>query len=345
MINTTETVAKSYKGEVEFIIRDKHGRILQQIREPNVIKIDAKEILPHRLAHTKVWDPMGGSGDGAWIDHGIDTEEFSVKYIVFGASFDDNGAPLNVADSRFYRIDSVTGTYVPVTLGVGADYDGGLINSIPITEPSAPLKRIERIYFESSYQPSGSPLLQNDVRAMNNVIVFETTLTKDEYNGFGTTSADFFTITEVALVGAREVTTTGSTPINPRDYFLTGSNGTVNTPFLATASGTSTVTLDSGEDASAIVEGDRIKLINYNGTDFTDLVNPYFLVVSKAVGGRDLVLDRTPVATDNNADLPIAGTVGVLRDGFKIFSHRILRSPVKKSADFTITARWRIAFS
>jgi hypothetical protein len=346
MINATETVAKSYKGEVEFIIRDKHGRVLQQIREPNIIKIDAKEILPHRLAHTRVWDPIGGSGDGAWVDHGIDTEEFSVKYIVFGASFDENGAPLNVADNRFYRIDSVTGTYVPVTLGVGADYDGGLINAIPITEPSSPLKRIERIYFESSYQPSGSPLLQNDVRAMNNVIVFETTLTKDEYNGFGTTSADFFTITEVALVGAREVTTTGGTPINPRDYFLTGSsNSTTGAPFLATASGTSTVALDAGEDASAIVEGDRIKLINYDGSEITDLVNPYFLVVSKAVGGRDLVLDRTPVTSNNNIDLPIAGTVGILRDGFKVFSHRILRSPVKKSADFTITARWRIAFS
>jgi hypothetical protein len=85
--------------------------------------------------------------------------------------------------------------------------------------------------------------------------------------------------------------------------------------------------------------------MNYDGSDITDLVNPYFLVVSKAVGGRDLVLDRTPVTSNNNIDLPIAGTVGILRDGFKIFSHRILRSPVKKSADFTITARWRIAFS
>ena len=343
MINTTETVAKSYKGEVEFIIRDKHGRVLEQIREPNIIKIDAKEILPHRMAHTRIWDPIGGSGDGAWVDHGIDTEEFSVKYIVFGASFDENGAPLNVADTRFYRPDSVTGTYVPVTLGVGAEYDGGLINAIPITEPSCPLKRIERIYFESSYQPSGSPLLQNDVRAMNNVIVFETTLTKDEYNGFGTTSADFFTITEVALVGAREVTVTGNTPIDPRNIFLTGSTGTSESPFLATASGTSTVALDTSEDATAISEGDRIRIINYDGTDYADLDNPYFLVISKAVGGRDLVLDRTPTVTDG--DLPIAGSIGILRDGFKIFSHRILRSPVKKSADFTITARWRIAFS
>jgi len=346
MINATETVAKNYKGEVEFIIRDKHGNVIDHIREPNIIKIDAKEILPHRLAHTKVWDPLGGSGDGAWVDHGIDTEEFSVKYIVFGASFDENGAPLNVADTRFYKADTVTGSYVPVTLEVGAKYDGGLINAIPVSEPDIPLKRIERIYFESSYQPSGSPLLQNDVRPMNNVIVFETTLTKDEYNGFGTTAADFFTITEVALVGAKEVSSIGSTPINPRNIFLTGSTGTSESPFLASASGTSTVTIDISEDASAISEGDRIKLVNIDGSEIADLVNPYFLVMSKAVGGKDLVLDRVPMTTDTqNIDLPIAGAVGVLRDGFKIFSHRILRSPVKKSADFTVTARWRIAFS
>ena len=181
---------------------------------------------------------------------------------------------------------------------------------------------------------------------MNNVIVFETTLTKDEYNGFGTTSADFFTITEVALVGAREVNSTGATPIDPRNIFLNGSAGTTELPYQAAASGTATVTLDTSENPLEITEGDRIKLVNTDGSAITDLVNPYFLVMSKAVGGRDLVLDRTPVTTDNsNNDLPIAGAVGVLRDGFKIFSHRILRSPVKKSADFTITARWRIAFN
>ena len=68
-------------------------------------------------------------------------------------------------------------------------------------------------------------------------------------------------------------------------------------------------------------------------------LNPYYLVISKAVGGRDITLDRVPVDVDN---APIAGDIGVLRDGFRIFSHRILKTPVKKSEDFEITVRWRI---
>ena len=43
---------------------------------------------------------------------------------------------------------------------------------------------------------------------------------------------------------------------------------------------------------------------------------------------------------DNNT--PITGVVGVYRDGFRIFSHRILKSPIKKSSDFEIVVRWRI---
>ena len=68
----------------------------------------------------------------------------------------------------------------------------------------------------------------------------------------------------------------------------------------------------------------------------------YDLVVNKALGGRDLTLDRTPVDADNIA---LTGDVGVLRDGFRIFSHRILKTPVKKSEDFEIVVRWRIIFN
>lgn len=330
-----------YKGEVEIEIRDKSGRIIEQRRENNLIKIFAKEILAHRLPYSKVWDPMGGTGSGAWVTHGIDLEEFAAKYIVFGASFDTEGNPLDVADTRFYTPDAVAGGYIPNTLGVGAEYDGGLINAVPIAEPSRPLKRIERVYFEPSYQPAGTPLLQDDVRAMNNIVVLETTLQKDEYNGFGMTSNDYFTLTEVALVGAAEIDSVGACECNPRDIFLTGSSGI---GLLASASGAATITLDmSVAEVDLIKEGDQIKIVKADTTAAADEVmnqiNPYYLVINKAIGGRDITLDRTPVDMDGT---PLVGEIGVLRDGFRIFSHRILKTPVKKSGDFEIVIRWRI---
>ena len=331
---------KLYRGEVEFDIKDRHGNTIRKIREPNIVKIFAKEILAHRLAYSKVWDYNGGTGTGAWVTHDIDIDEFAAKYIVFGASFDEDGNSLGFVDTRFYTPDSVSGGYVPKSLGVGAEYDGGLINPIPISEPVRPLKRIERIYFEPSYQPAGTPLLQEDVRAINNVIVFETTLRKDEYNGFGVTSGDFFTITEVALVGAAEIDLVGSCECNPRDIFLTGNSG--GNAFAAIASGTSTISLHSSEtDVDLIKEGDQIKIIESGGTNDSvlDQLQPYYLVISKAIGGRDLTLDRTPVTSDNSA---IVGDIGVLRDGFRIFSHRVLSSPPKKGAEYEITCRWRI---
>lgn len=333
---------KSYKGEIEFIVKDRHGRVLNSVREPNLVKIFAKEILSHRLPYSKVWDPSAGGGAGDWVTHNIDLDEFAAKYIVFGASFDDDGNPLDTADTRFYTEDSVIGGFVPISLGVGAEFDGGLINPVPISEPTRPLKRIERVFFEPSYQPSGTPLLQEDVRAMNNVVVLETTLLKSEYNGLGITASDFFTLTEVALVGAAEVGAVGACECAPRDIFLTGSSD--GDAFLATASGTTTISLDSSEtEVDAIKEGDQVKIVTAGSTaeadSILDQLNPYYLVVSKATGGRDIVLDRVPVDADDNE---LTGEIGVLRDGFRIFSHRILKSPVKKSEDFEIVVRWRI---
>jgi hypothetical protein len=333
---------KACQGEIEFIIKDRHGRVISTQRQPNIVKIFAKEILAHRLPHDRIWDVNANGGAGAWVAHDIDLEEFAAKYICFGASFDDDGNPLDTADTRYYTEDSVIGGFVPISLGVGAEYDGGLINPVPISEPSRPLKRIERIYFESSYQPSGTPLLQADVRAINNVVVLETTLLKSEYNGFGVSTSDFFTLTEVSLVGAAEVDLVGACECAPRDLFLTGdSNGLA---FVSSASGTTTVSLDpSVVNIDDIKEGDQVKLVARDTTaaDDSDLnqLNPYYLVISKAVGGHDVVLDRVPVDSDNAA---IVGDVGLLRDGFKIFSHRILKSPIKKSEDFEIVVRWRI---
>lgn len=340
-IRTKSGYEKACKGEVEIEVRDRNGQILETHREHNIVKIYAKEILSHRLPHTKVWDPNAGTGSGAWVSHSIDLEEFSAKYIVFGASFDSEGNPLDSADARFYIADSVVGGYVPITLGAGAEYDGGLINAIPIAEPNRPIKKIERVYFEPSYQPAGTPLLQEDVRAINNTVVFETTLRKDEYNGLGLTTSDFLTITEVALVGAAEISNTGSCECDPRSIFLTGSDGEA---LLASASGTATVSLDpSVSEVDVIKEGDQVKIVRSgttsNDDEILDQLNPYYLVISKAIGGRDIILDRVPIDSDNNT---ITGEIGLFRDGFRIFSHRILKTPVKKSEDFEIVVRWRI---
>jgi hypothetical protein len=338
---TPAGIMKSYDGEVEIEIRDLRGNTISKTREKNLIKIFAKEILSHRIPYSKVWNPTGGTGSGAWETHNIDLEEFAAKYIVFGASFDENLNPLDTADTRFYTFDSVSNSYTPIALGTGAEYDGGLINAITISEPERPLKRIERVYFESSYQPAGTPLLQSDVRAINNVVVLETTLRKDEYNGFGITANDFFTLTEVALVGAEEIDSVGACNCDPRDIFLKGDNGTA---LLASANGTATINLDpSVSSVDLIKEGDQIKIVAAASTAAADeelnQVSPYYLVVSKALGGRDITLDRTPVDADN---VEITGDIGVLRDGFRIFSHRILKSPVKKSEDFEIVVRWRL---
>jgi len=341
-INRTKNgYEKACRGEVEIIIKDRNGRIIEQHREHNIVKIFAKEILSHRLAYSKVWDPNAGTGSGDWVSHSIDLDEFAPKYIVFGASFDNDGNPLDTADARYYSIDPITGGSIPVTLGTGTEFDGGLINAIPISEPTRPLKRIERVYWEPSYQPAGTPLLQADVRAMNNVIVFETTLRKEEYNGFGLTSSDFFTLTEVALVGAEEIGSVGSCECDPRHIFLKGTSGI---PQVASTNGSATINLDMSEaEVDLIKEGDQIKIVEVGTTASEDAVlnqlNPYYLVINKAIGGRDITLDRVPVDVDGNT---ISGEIGLLRDGFRIFSHRILKTPVKKSIDFELVARWRV---
>jgi hypothetical protein len=331
----------AYRGEIEFEIKDRHGRIIEKHIQPNIVKIFAKEILSHRIISPKIWDTNATGGAGAWVTHDIDIDELAVRYIVFGASFDENGNALEAADDRYYIHDSISGKSVPLSLGVGADYDGGLINPIPISEPTRPLKRIERVFFESSYQPAGTPLLQSDVRAINNTVVLETTLKKEEYNGFGITGSDYFSITEVALVGAAEVDSVGACECSPRDIFLTGEGSNA---FDANAAGTTTVSLDpSVVNVDNIREGDQIKIVARDSTAAANAelnqLNPYYLVINKALGGRDITLDRVPVDEDNT---PITGEIGILRDGFRIFSHRILKSPVKKSEDFEITIRWRI---
>jgi len=339
---------KGYRGELEIEIRDRHGRVLDQIRENNIIKIYAKEILAHQIPYSKVWDPDADSGNGGWVSSGIDVdEEFAPKYILFGASFDEDGVALDSSDTRFYTPDPLTGLNIPRTLGPGAEFDGSLINPIPISEPTRALKRIERIYFEPSYQPAGTPLLQDDVRAINNVMVLETTLRADEYNGLGTSESDYFTITEAALVGGKALgSDVGACECLPDVLFREGH--TDGTPLAALLAGTDVVNIDSSEAAyvDVIKEGDQVKIVGLTtdgeGSDTLDQVSQFYLVTEKDVGSLSLRLDRAPTDSEGS---PLTGTVGIYREGLRIFSHRILSNPVKKASEIVLVVRWRIIWA
>lgn len=341
---------KGATGIIEFIIKDKNGEIVDHHIEKNVIKIFAKEMLAHRLPSSEVWDPEANGGAGDWVASGIDpTEEFAARYILFGASFDENGAPLGVNDPRYYTQDPVTGSFVPVRLTPAADFNGGLINAIPIEEPDRPLKRVENINFSPTYQPSSSPLVDSSVRAMNNIVQLETVLRIDEYNGFGVTDNDIFTITEVALAGGYRFDAVGSCDLVPSDLFLIGvPSGDEQISVAAVANGTNVVTISDSEPTSSLAafkQGGQIKLANRDGTqsdhETLNQVNPYYLVTEYS-GGRDLVLDRVPVDDQNS---PLTGDVGVFDASLRIFSHRILSFPVQKSENFEITVRWNIIFN
>ena len=334
------------QGVIEFIVKDKNGQIVQRWEEPNIVKIFAKEMLSHRLPSSQYWDPLASSGAGAWVNTDLDPdEEFSARYILLGASFDANGIPID-NDPRYYTTDPVTNTIVPIRLEPGADYDGELINSIPLTDPNRPLKKIEAIDFQPTYQPAGQPLLQSDVRAINNIVLLQTTIKLDEYNGFGLTDSDFFVLTEVALAGGRKIDSVDNCECKPRELFLEGPTGSAGVALHCVANGSDVISIDPSEtEVDLIKQGDQIKIVgpdDSQGEETLSQVSPFYLVMSKAVGGRDITLDRTPVFSTNT---PIVGGIGVFRDTLRIFSHRILKTPVKKSADFEITIIWRIIFN
>jgi hypothetical protein len=332
MLNETIPM-KTLHGEIEIIIKDRLGNVVQRITYPNIVKIFAKECLSHRLPFSKIWDPEAGSGAGAWVVSDIDPQEdFAAKYILLGASFDANGVPLDAEDTRYYTLDPATNLYRPIRLEPGADYEGGLINAIPISEPDRPLKRIESISFNPTYQPAGTPLLQADVRAINNILVVETTLKTTEYNGFGLSESDFFTITEVALAAGKTIDRVTDCDCDPKSLLLDG-------PYASELSGGDVVTLDSGSDIDVIRTGDQIKITGSGSDEELDQVNPFYLVLSKVAGGRDMQLDRVPTDSNNN---PLVGPANVWRDTLRIISHRILSAPVKKSSTYEITIRWLI---
>ena len=334
-ISVNEKVAREYFGEIELEFRDrKTQEIIETRRENNIVKIFAKETMSHSVVHDKIWDPQGGTGGGAWVENDS-FDDFKIKYMLLGASYDENGVPLDANDERYYQRDEVTGLYKPIQLMPGADYDGGLINAIPIDEQNnRPLKKIENVYWEPTYQPAGTPHLQPDVRAINNVLVVETTLTEDEYNGFGLVESDHFTITEVALSAGIELSSVTECDVDPRDLFLEG-------PYAANASGGDVISLTNATDADKLAKGDQIKLLPDGTGSEEEQVSPYYLILDKQESGSDITLDRTPMEGSS----AIAGDVNVWRDTLRIFSHRILSTPAKKSSSFQITIRWRIYFT
>jgi hypothetical protein len=187
------------------------------------------------------------------------------------------------------------------------------------------------------------------------MVQLETVLRINEYNGFGVTDNDIFTITEVALAGGHKFDTVGSCNLTPSDLFLIGvppsTGSTAGDEHVAVAvvtNGTNVVTISDSEPTSSLTafkEGGQIKLVSRGGTqsdhDTLNQVNPYYLV-TEYNGGRDLVLDRVPVDDQNN---PLTGDAGVFDASLRLFSHRILSFPVQKSANFEITVRWNIIFN
>ena len=352
------------RGVLEFIIKDRNGNIIDHIIEENIVKIFAKEMLAHKLPSTKIWNPVSG----AWEVQAntYQAEEFSARYILLGASFDSNGTPLGTNDPRYYTTDTVTQQVIPIRLTPGADFDGGLINAIPLVDPDRPLKKIEKITFSNTYQPTSTPLVDSSVRAINNIVTLETVIQTDEYNGFaGSSGNDFFTITEVALAGGREIGDISQCDLIPEDLFLQGNAdasavtacAAYDTALAAIANGTNVVSLDPSEvNVDLLKVGDQIKLVNRGGVQgatnsagdvvpgYTTLgqINPHYLVISKLPGGRDIELDRVPV---NDSGTAITGSIGLFKDTLKIFSQRILSTPVRKSSSFEITIRWNIIFN
>jgi hypothetical protein len=130
----------------------------------------------------------------------------------------------------------------------------------------------------------------------------------------------------------------------PRDIFLLGhTDGLPLQANIAVAGSTVSLTETTGEYINYIKVGDTIKIVASDSTaaenNELDQLNPFYLVMSKVNGGVDITVDRT-IRTANNT--PITGAVGVFKDEFRMFSHRILQTPVKKSSDFEVIVRWSI---
>ena len=109
------------------------------------------------------------------------------------------------------------------------------------------------------------------------------------------------------------------------------------------AGGTDVISIAPIEtEVDLIKEGDQIKIVGADDSESENSiaqVSPYYLVVNKVVGGRDIQLDRTPVDTNNT---PISGSIGVYRDTLRIIAQRVLSAPFKKMDLFEVECEWSI---
>jgi hypothetical protein len=118
-------------------------------------------------------------------------------------------------------------------------------------------------------------------------------------------------------------------------------------PIPSTATGGDVISINDVANAELIKEGDQIKVVSLSADSSgaygdLDQINPFYLVLSKSSTGLELQLDRVPV---DSTQTPITGDIGVFRDTLRIFSHRILTSPFKKTSDIEVLVRWRLIFS
>ncbi len=419
---------KTLRGEIEILTKDVNGNVISSFRQPNLIKASAKEILA-KMVTNRIWNGV------QWEDNDTN-EEFELKYFLFGASFDENYAALGSSDPRFYTVNQLTNAITPIQLSPGGDY---LINPIPLRESeNLPLKRIESMTWEASYQPSDTPYLNSDVRPMNNVLVLGTTIKPFEYNGLD--SNGYFTITEIALASGKEIDSDAASELTgssrtiaqclPEHVFLEGVGESSINQVIGSISGNTfsidpsvadpdsikigdkvlivqrsinaEITAPSSGNVISILPADAANLLSYIGGsvpvdgapaavdvggalnlikitaintgtgevtfvkqttlgqdelgglavsisdsifvenyNLLDQTNPWYLVMSKQVGGRDVVLDRTPKDSDN---VEVSGPAGIYRSTNRLFAHRILNAPVTKSSVYELEIKWRIIF-
>lgn len=308
-INIRDLSGKMAEGRLTMRIRNTITGEESTISDNNIIKVAAKEVMAINLAPPRVWDP----NEQEWVDNSL-SDDMSVRYMWFGTG------STSMLSSSF-------------------NYDGSLQEPILISTLT-PLKRIESVYLNNSYQPSGNPYNHDDVRAILNEIVFETVMKADEYNELPDTSGSDVILAEAGLVAARELPVDDDCGCAPDILFLGTENDGTAIPI--TFSGSEVVTINvSSSKHTTIKAGDQIKIVASGTlkTDMHDVIeqhNPYYTVVEKLTNGRDLLLDRIPRNADNDI---LTGSAGIFRVGHRLICYK--KIPVfRKSFPLEITFSW-----
>ena len=309
-INVRDKAKNVMSGKLTCKVRNVLTGETSVFHEDNIIKASAKEIMAMSLAPQRVWDPNAQE----WVAN-TSIDDLSVRYMWFGTA----------ADS---------------VLETGFNYNGSLKEAIPISVSNTPLKRIEAVHLLNSYQPAGNAYNYDDVRPVLNEIVFETVMKADEYNEMPDTAGSDVILAEAGLVAAAEIELEDECNCTP-DILFTGSEND-GTAIPVTLTGSELISINpSSSKHTTIKAGDCIKIVASGNlkTDEHDIVdqhNAYYMVVSKLEDGRDLLLDRTPRNSDNEA---LTGSLGIYRVGHRMICYKKI-PPFKKSYPLEITFSW-----